>query len=200
MLNPSSVFFSSVIALDWYFLIFSTSLLTFSLCLPTLLLSLVSIYMAITFNSLLGRLFVLILLRSFSGDLSWFATHSSVSSHCLTLCICLYTLSKRATSPSLEEVVFYRRWSVGPRSKYPLTTRARCSRVVPCVSCECLLPVAGLWLLCREGMAQFACPAQLCYSCCGMELVGHMVLTRSGCDLAAVQRGAWDTHWLSCSV
>ena len=44
-----------------------------------------------------------------------FGIYSSLSSFCLTLCLCLYILGKVATSPSHGAAVLYRRWFMGSR-------------------------------------------------------------------------------------
>ena len=47
---------------------------------------------------------------------------------------CAYVLGISAASPVCEEMALCRRCPMAPRLQFPLVTRARCSRVIPCVS------------------------------------------------------------------
>lgn len=94
LLIPSTVFFPfsycilQLCNFCMYFLLFSISLLKFSLCSS----SLVSIFKIIILNSLSGRLVTSVSLRSFFLRFHLvllFETHSCVSSFCLTLCLFL---------------------------------------------------------------------------------------------------------------
>ena len=67
----------------------------------------VSFLMTITLNSLSGILFISASFSSFAAILSCFffhlrQTYFSISSFCLTLCVCFYVLGKSATPPAFE--------------------------------------------------------------------------------------------------
>ena len=61
-------------------------------------------FTTITLNSLSGKLLILVSLGFFSEVLNVlsYGTNSSVSSFCLTFCICFYELEETATSHYLE--------------------------------------------------------------------------------------------------
>ena len=98
MILPS-VFFILFFSYDWFFLMFSTSLLKASLC-SSILLSLVSIFMTISLNSLSSKL--LVCFNRFVLEFHFvllFRTYPSASSCCLTLSDCFNELGKTGTSP-----------------------------------------------------------------------------------------------------
>lgn len=129
------VFFSSVITYVWYFVIFSTSLLKFSLCSSILFSKLVSIFMAIALNSLSGRLLISTSLRSFFLGSALFFGLESVFSFCLSLCVYLYALGTIATSFSLEVVGLYKSCFMWPKNTVFLGYRPRPSMDIPHVGC-----------------------------------------------------------------
>lgn len=115
-----NMFFSSMVSVS-YFLIFSISLLNFSLCSCIVLLTLVSIFMTIILNFLSGKLCYSISLGSVSGDLFsflflFFGTSLLDSWFSLTLSIDAYMLNKAGTSPNLHGLASYRR-KLLPRSQ-----------------------------------------------------------------------------------
>lgn len=153
LLNPSSVFLSSVMNSVWYFLMFYISSLNSSLCSSIPLLSLVSMFMTITltfyqaeyvfpFHFVPFLRICLVLL---------FEIYFYVSSFCLTLYVYVYVLGKSATSSSLEGVAFCMRCPAGPETQSCLAPRARCSRILPYVGCMCPLVVLGPWLKYKDG-------------------------------------------------
>lgn len=82
------MFFSSMVSVS-YFLIFSISLLNFSLCSCIVLLTLVSIFMTIILNFLSGKSCYSISLGSVSGDLFLWWSHIS-----LFLCMSISVMLK----------------------------------------------------------------------------------------------------------
>lgn len=95
-LNLYSIFFSSVIVCFsvissvWYFLLYSLSLLKFSLCSSILFPSLLNNFMTIHLNSLSGRLLLYIIKIFLSFCLVLlFGIYFFVSSLCLTLFLCI---------------------------------------------------------------------------------------------------------------
>lgn len=174
-------YFSVVITYIWYFLVFSISLLKFSLWSSILLPSSVSIFITISLNSLSRRLFIFILFSSFSGVLfcSWIGTYSSFSSFCVKLCACFCVLGKSAMWFALKEWPYLGDvlWSSEVQSHWSTSTRD-----APYVVCVPLPVVVGprlLWcagglgyclpfpncearLSCRDGQdPQWACPMML---------------------------------------
>ena len=116
LLNPSSVFFISVIiflSCDWFSLILYIYLLKFSLY-SSILLHLVSMFMTITLKYFLEDClspFHLVPFLRFCLILS-IGTYFS-SSFCLILCVSFYLLDKYATSLHLDVVALCRRCLVG---------------------------------------------------------------------------------------
>lgn len=108
------------------------SSLKFSLNSPTLISSMVRIFMNITLNHLSGTLFTSISFHCFFEILSYssFGAYSSTSWLCLLYCVCLYELNGAATLPKLEGIVL--------------------CMVVPYVDCMCLVTLAG-WCLAQLG-------------------------------------------------
>ena len=107
LLIPSSVFFISVIVFlisDWFYFIFSSSVLKFSLCSLILFPSSVSILITNALNSLYGTLFIFVSLH-FSGSCSYIGNKFL----CLRI---LFTFSdylklvETVTYPGLERVSF----------------------------------------------------------------------------------------------
>ena len=114
------VFFSSV----YFFLMFSNFLLktsNFLLWSSELILSSLSIFVFITFNSLLGRLLVSISFSSFFVFylVSSFGTYFSVISFWLIFCFYSYIFCKLVMFPSLGEVALCRECPVGLSSALP---------------------------------------------------------------------------------
>ena len=101
-------------------------------------------------------------------------TSSFISLFCITFGVFSYILGRSAPSPSLEGVALCRRCPVGPSGTIPLVTIARCSRVIPCVECVCLLLWLGLnccecaggpgWLLGHLALS----PSSNCFKCLGV--------------------------------
>ena len=115
----------------------------------------------------------------------WFGAHSSVSSFCLSSCVYLYVLGKKATYLSLKEVIFYRSCSVWPRSTISCDHKARHSVGAPHVSCMHPQAVIRLWLLHRNSEVQGTHLAQLWSGhCVGRET--EKLLACSSCSLISV--------------
>ena len=118
ILNTCSVFFSWVITSVWFFLIFSISLLKFSLCSFILLkvwwASLWPLLWILYWVDFLS-LFHLVLFLRFYLIIST-GTYSSASSFCLILCACFYVLGK---SSNLEGVALFRGYPVRFRVSIP---------------------------------------------------------------------------------
>lgn len=131
LLNPTSVFFSSVIisfspvTSVWYFL-FSASLLKFSVF-SHFSSSSVGIFMTITLNSLSEKLlifmplkfffkfFVVVCLLFFGGavfNLAFCFEQIPLFPYFAWLSVCFYVLGETAFSPSLEVVSLCRRWTL----------------------------------------------------------------------------------------
>ena len=89
---------------NWLFLIFSISLLRFSLSSSIFLLSLISIFRTTLLNFVSSKLLISVLLSSSSRVL----TYSSVSSFCLILCFYFYVLGRSVMFLSLGEVALCR--------------------------------------------------------------------------------------------
>lgn len=134
------VFFRS----DGLCLIFSVSLLKFSLSSSILLPSSMRVFMSLTLNSLSGKLLIFTLFNSFPEVLSYsfFWQLFFVFSLFLTLFVCFYVLGISATPPSLERVALCRRCPVGPVTQSPNVIKSRCSRGTPAWTGYALL----LWL------------------------------------------------------
>lgn len=118
-------FFSPVTS-SWCFLIFSISLLKLSLWSSIFLLSLLTIFVAITLKSLSDKLFISISWRFFLKFhlVLLFWNIASVSSFCLTSCVGLCALDKTASSPRPEGVASCRRWML----RFNLTLAVGCLR------------------------------------------------------------------------
>ena len=115
-------------------LIFSVSLLKFSLSSSILLPSSVRIFMSLTLNSVPGKLLIFTLFNSFPEVLSYsfFWQLFFVFSLFLTLFVCFCVLGISATPPSLERVALCRRCPVGPVTQSPNVIKSRSSGVLLC--------------------------------------------------------------------
>ena len=91
-------------------------------------------------------MFPLVLFLCFCLILS-FGRYSFVSSFACVVVFSPYVVGVSAASPVCEEVALCRRCPKGPRLQFPLVTRARCSRVIPCVSFAWPPSVGGPQLL-----------------------------------------------------
>lgn len=109
----------------------------------------------------------------------WFGAHSSVSSFCLSSCVYLYVLGKKATYLSLKEVIFHRSCSVWPRSTISCDHKARWCSSSPMV-------VLLMWA---------ACTHKLWYGCgCCIGIVRFRALIWLSCGLTTV----WGERQKSC--
>lgn len=118
LLILSSVFFLSVIESfisDWFFFIFSNSLLKLSLRSSTLFSNPVNIFMTITLNSLRHIVyFHFTCLFCCYFVLFFHLGHSPLVSFYLTLCVSFHVLGRSAISPSCANSALYKRGPMMP--------------------------------------------------------------------------------------
>ena len=155
--------------------------MNFLLCSSILLSRPASIFMTIILNSLSDKLLLCTTLRTFLGGSSlvlWFGKHSSVSSFCLSLSVCLY-IQKIALLLSFEGPILC-------RSHYMLPGNT-------------IFPGYKIHILYGFSSCELHVPAA-CDNATADTWVRYGSKYLSGCGGSAILQGAWGSSYLSILI